>query len=141
MSLADLIEETDRFVLRMSDTKVTRCSIDYALTLVLGAGDTAVYVTIEQPFWFLPEGGGSETGFVPETAPEALGPVLSVLHRSVEEIIAHRNGLLEVRVRGGGALRVPASDEFEAWNVVGPDGMRFVAMPGGDLAVWKPSGT
>lgn len=138
MSPADLIETADRFVLRIAGQEITRCSIDYALTLVLGSGDGAVYVTIEQPFWFRAEDGGDEARFVPEREPEALGPVLSVLHRSVEEVVAHRNGLLEVLLQGGGGLRAPATEEFEAWNVVGPDGMRFVALPGGDLAVWKP---
>lgn len=140
MSAADIVETSDRFVLRMTDQEVTRCSVDYAFTLVVGSGDGALYVTIEQPFWFRAENGGREARFVPEGEPEALGPVLSVLHRAVEEVVAHRNGLLEVLLRGGGALRAPASEEFEAWNVVGPGGMRFVALPGGNLAVWRPGG-
>jgi hypothetical protein len=138
MSVVDFIETDESFVLRIADQVITRCSIDYALTLVLGSGATAVYVTVEQPFWFRSADGGSEAKFVPEREPEAMGPGLSVMHRSVMEIVAHRDGVLEVVLQGGAALRVPPSTEFEAWNIVGPDDMRLVARPGGDLAVWKP---
>jgi Family of unknown function (DUF6188) len=34
--------------------------------------------------------------------------------------------------------RVPAAEDFEAWELVGPDGLRTVSLPGGDLAVWQP---
>jgi Family of unknown function (DUF6188) len=43
-----------------------------------------------------------------------------------------------VRFVGGNELRVPSSDDYEAWTLVGPDGLRLVSMPGGELAIWKP---
>lgn len=140
MSYIDLIETTESFVVRIANQEVTRCSVDYAVTLVVGSGAGAFYVTIEQPFWFRAHDAGSEAWFIPEREPEKLGPVLSLLHRPVEQIVARRDGELELWLGGRAVLSAPATEEFEAWNIVGPDGMRFVAMPGGDLAVWKPHG-
>lgn len=138
MTQPELTETADRFVVTVADSTVTRCTVDYALTLVVGESEAHLYVTVEQPFWFRPSENEDEVRLAPEQEPEALGPVLSVLHRSIEEIVAHKDGLLEVRFAGGGALRAPATTDFEAWNVVGPHGLRLVAMPGGEVAVWKP---
>ncbi|MGH9077073.1 MAG: DUF6188 family protein [Acidimicrobiales bacterium] len=140
MTSVELTETPDRFVLRLADQEVTRCSVDFALTLVVGAAGNSLYLTMEQPFWFRPDEHSEEERFAPETEPERLGPVLLLLHRSVDEIVAQKDGLLVLRFAPSGAMTVPPSEEFEAWNIVGPDGLRIVAMPGGQLAVWKPRG-
>ncbi|WP_371794227.1 DUF6188 family protein [Streptomyces sp. NBC_01718] len=38
-------------------------------------------------------------------------------------------------LHGGLRLDCRAEPSFEAWQMVGPGGWRFVSMPGGDLAV------
>ncbi|MER6160762.1 DUF6188 family protein [Streptomyces sp. NPDC001868] len=37
-------------------------------------------------------------------------------------------------------LNCSSDPSFEAWQVTGPAGWRFVSLPGGDLAVWTRSG-
>lgn len=37
---------------------------------------------------------------------------------------------------GATSLRCAADQQYEAWNVTGPDGVLVVAMPGGELAIW-----
>lgn len=33
-------------------------------------------------------------------------------------------------------LEVPASADHESWNIAGPDHIRLVSMPGGEVATW-----
>ncbi len=54
----------------------------------------------------------------------------------VDEILAFKDGSLEIRFAGSAELRVPPHADFEAWNVVGPNHLRLVALPGRELAVW-----
>ncbi|WP_404963105.1 DUF6188 family protein [Streptomyces sp. 147326] len=35
-------------------------------------------------------------------------------------------------------MTCPPDASFEAWQITGPRGWRFVSLPGGDLAVWSP---
>jgi len=37
----------------------------------------------------------------------------------------------------GSRVRVSASDDYEAWELAGPSGLRMVSTPGGDLTVWQ----
>jgi hypothetical protein len=75
---------------------------------------------------------------VPGGPPTELGSALIVLRATVTRAAAYKDGHLAIVFGHGVWIRVPVSQTFEAWNVVGPGGLRVVSLPGGDLAVWKP---
>ena len=59
---------------------------------------------------------------------------------AMQEVVnadAFKDGHLEVVFSRGTTLRVPTDESFEAWEFVGPDGLRTVSLPGGDLGVWR----
>lgn len=51
---------------------------------------------------------------------------------------AFKDGHLEISFTEGGHLAVPADEGFEAWEFVGPQGVRALCLPGGELALWSP---
>jgi hypothetical protein len=137
MSSGDLVEAADHWILPLQSRQVTQCRVDFALTFLLGDSDDPSYLTVEQPFR-LRLLGKPEVVLVPDGPGEALGPALAVLRSSVARAIAFKNGDLEIEFDEGIGFFVPASAKFEAWNLVGPAGMRIVSLPGGELAVWGP---
>ncbi len=139
MSVSELLDAGDHWVLPLDGREVTQCCVDYAVTLVFSAEpDVTFHVALEEPFWLTTGGDGGEEMFDPEGPPAALGPALGVLRQSVERAVAYKDGRLEVAFADGTQLRVRAGEKFEAWNLVGPAGLRLVSLPGGDLAVWQP---
>ena len=53
---------------------------------------------------------------------------------------ASPDGSRELTFADGRCLRVPArDDQYEAWNMTGPRGLRIVSMGGGELVVWSPT--
>ncbi|MEU8242044.1 DUF6188 family protein [Actinoplanes missouriensis] len=47
-------------------------------------------------------------------------------------------GGLRIDFAGEVRLVVLADDDFEAWTLAGPDGLKVVSGPGGELSVWSP---
>lgn len=92
---------------------------------------------IEQPF-VVTNSDGTETLVVPEGDPERLSSAVQLARREVAPAEAFKDGHLEVSFSDGTTLGVPADEGFEAWEFVGPDGLRTVSLPGGDLTVWQP---
>ncbi|WP_446751049.1 DUF6188 family protein [Streptomyces sp. CLV115] len=45
-------------------------------------------------------------------------------------------GTLRMVFGGDTHLTCPADAAFEAWQITGPGGRRFLSLPGGDLGVW-----
>jgi hypothetical protein len=138
MSMSGLVEAGDHWDLPLNGREVTQFQIDYAVTLVLGDSSGSFYVTIEQPFSMRLSRGAEEVVIVPEAAPAAMGRALALLRETVQRAVAYKDGRLELDFTGGARVLVPVADKFEAWNIVGPDGLRLVSLPGGELAVWKP---
>jgi len=52
--------------------------------------------------------------------------------------LAYKDGRLKLELSGGNRLHIFAGQEFEPWTLVGPDGLRVVSVPGGELAIWGP---
>ncbi|MFB7446116.1 MULTISPECIES: DUF6188 family protein [Streptomyces] len=53
--------------------------------------------------------------------------------------VAFKSGTLRLVFDTGHHLTCSSDPSFEAWQVTGPAGWRFVSLPGGDLAVWTRS--
>lgn len=131
-----LVEAEDRWLLPLSGCSVDRLCIDFAVTLLFSGG---LELRIEQPF-VVEHSDGSEILLVPDGDPDRLAPVMTLARRSVAEAEAFKDGRLRIVFADGAVLGVPADEGFEAWELVGPAGLRTVSLPGGELAVWRPEG-
>ena len=132
-----LLEADDLWVLPLAGRLVTQCRFDYAFTIIVGERENSFEIRIEEPFEFR-VGGGQRVTLDPEAEPGAMGPALTVLHQTIDRAVAYKDGRLGVEFAGGGELRVPLGQRFEAWTLVGPTGLRIVSLPGGELAIWSP---
>jgi RimJ/RimL family protein N-acetyltransferase len=115
---------------------VTQCRVDYAVDFVLADADAAFLVRIEQPF-VLTDADGRERLIDPERRPPETAPVLALLDRPVLRVAAFADGRLELGFAGAARVEVAAGTDHESWQLSGPDGLRLVSMPGGELAVWS----
>jgi hypothetical protein len=129
-----LVEADDRWLLPLAGRQVERLCVDFAVTLMFSGG---VELRIEQPF-VVTSADGTESLVVPQGEPERAAPAVQLARREVERAEAFKDGHLELSFSDGTTLKVPADEGFEAWELVGPDGLRTVSLPGGDLAVWQP---
>ncbi len=136
MSALALVEADDRWLLPLAGRSVERVCIDFAVTLVITGG---LELRIEQPF-VIEGADGSEALLVPEGDPDRLAAAVTLARREVATAEAFKDGHLEIGFADGAHLEVPADEGFEAWELVGPGGLRTVSLPGGDLAVWRAEG-
>lgn len=136
VSAVELVESDDRWDVPLEGT-LEQVRADYAFTLVVDGERGAFEIAIEQPFELERPGDASTELRWPDD-PSALAPALALLHGGVEAAVAFKDGRLELRFAGGARLRVAAGEDFEPWTLVGPDGLRLVSVPGGELAVWSP---
>ncbi len=127
----------DRWVLELGDAVVTECSVGHEVALQVHG--PAGYVTITFGSAFAIHTDGAEVLLDPETdRPRDLAPVLDLLHAPVNRVEALVDGRLVVRLGCDRSVRAHPHARYEAWGVTGPDGLRLVCMPGGEVAVWSP---
>lgn len=130
-----LTEAEDRWLLPLTGQKVGRLCVDFAVTLVF-TGD--LELRIEQPF-VITGRDGSEALVIPEGDSDRLAPIVQLARCEVVRADAFKDGHLELLFSNGTGVEVPPDEGFEAWALVDPDGMRMVSLPGGSLAIWRPS--
>jgi len=70
-----------------------------------------------------------------------IGGALRLFDAVVVDAKAFKNGRLEMTFSNGIIVFVDPDTRFEPWEAVGngEDGMRIIAMPGGELVVWSGS--
>jgi hypothetical protein len=95
-----------------------------------------VTLRIEQPFVYR-TAEGVEHLSVPEGDPVRLAPALAVCRQVARQGFAFKDGHLELGFADGSRVSVPTAEDLEPWELVGPDGLRVVSVPGGDLAIWR----
>jgi hypothetical protein len=135
--VGELVEAADRWLVPMAGLTVTQCRLDYAFSVVVADEPAGSFeVRIEQPFTVASR--GDELTIDPEGDPVQMAPALRVLRQEVEQAIAFKDGRLELTFGDGVLLRVPVGEDYEAWKIVGPAGLRIVSLPGGELAIWSP---
>lgn len=139
MSGVALREEPDRWTLRWVDAVVTQCRFDHAVTLIIDTSPGYSELRIEQPMELVLPARPDGALRVPMhgTAVE-MAPALELLQQVPTSLDASKDGRLVVHFAGGGLLSVEADDDYEPWTLTGPEGLRLVSLPGGDLAVWTP---
>jgi hypothetical protein len=134
-----LVEEVSGWRLPLEGCPVRQCCVDWAVTLRIEHPTGTFDLRIEQPFLFLRQ-GEDETLLRPEEDPAGLAPVLACTRTTIREAHAFHDGSLVVYFADDSGLTVPGSMEFESWTLAGPAGLQVVSVPGGKLAIWKPTG-
>lgn len=67
-----------------------------------------------------------------------IGPALRLFGAEIVDAKAFKNGHLEITFTTGAIISVEPNPQFESWEAVAnsTNGMRIVAAPGGEVAVW-----
>lgn len=69
-----------------------------------------------------------------------LAPALEVFGASIDRAVVYEYGKLRIDFSNGMLILVGPDEEYEAWNVSGPQGFLVVAVPGGGIATWHSEG-
>lgn len=129
-------ELADRWILPVAGGTVTQWCINHVFTIVLlHEGGAEATILISAVFDFQTADGSWRLN--PEGNAAGLAPVLALLGLTVEHAEAFKDGTLEVAFGDGSHLRVPPDTAFEAWEFAGNHGAKAVALPGGDIAIWR----
>ncbi|WP_245726858.1 DUF6188 family protein [Streptomyces longwoodensis] len=133
---AEPVEHENRWILNLRGWGVTGITVDYRLTLAL---DDGWEVVLEAAAWLSSGPAHTDPGLLllPET--QDVAAALPLFGTKVVSTIAFKSGKLRMVFEVGAHLTCPADAEFEAWQITGPGGWRFVSLPGGDLGVWSAS--
>jgi len=108
--------------------------VDHRLTLRFSGREV---VTIETDF-FLLRHGDPEQRFDPDGDKKTLGEFLDLFGRTVTSVLIV-DGELQIKFDNHLLLRVPPSDDYEAWSYSGAEKppTKIISMPGGELAIWS----
>ncbi|MFF1401251.1 DUF6188 family protein [Streptomyces sp. NPDC058287] len=138
MNESAIEEHEDRWILGLRGLAVTQISVDFQLTLLLGSEASVI---LECPFRLGPGSASNENLQVMlDPGRQDVAAALALFGAKVLSAVAFKTGSLRLVFDSGLHLNCRADPSFEAWQVVGPGGWRFVSMPGRELAVW-PAGT
>lgn len=133
--MANSVEGLERFDkgwrLPVEGLAVTQVRLDHAVTLLL----EDFHFRIEGAFFIL-EGSGLQHRVDPEGDPEQLLPVLKLFQKESVSGSANDDGGLEINFRDGTRVFVPASQQFEPWELAGPERLIVVSAPGGEISIW-----
>lgn len=132
MTRSDVVELDDHWRLPLAGLAVSQLRVDHQLCLRLGED---AWISVEADAALEEEGGGPATPLAPEQ--QAVAAALGLFGMTVIDVTAFKDGRLVVEFDKGARLTVAADPHFEAWNITGPDNLRVVCMPGGDLAIWQ----
>ena len=133
MSQYHLRSENGELVLPLEGLSIARCVIDHAFSLEASREHDIVVLRIECPFTV------SKTGMqyvLEPNEPANLGPATALVHASVRTARASAEGRLSIVFDDGRELTVEPSDDFEAWELTGPNGVKAVCRPGGGVSTW-----
>ena len=134
MQKARLIKENGNWVIPIAGGRIERCIVDYGISYEVETSDGTATLRIEGEFHL--ESHNEQYSLSPET-PLCLGPALALLHSSIQTASAQSDGKLVLRLEDGRSLSINADEEYEAWQLKGPNKLMLVCMPGGNIAVWQ----
>jgi hypothetical protein len=136
MSEVTMRELADRWVLPIAGQTVTQCCVDDAFSLELSvAGRPEATIRISGPLELADESGALR--LCPGSDGLELAPALTLLGLAIDHAAALKDGTLDVVFSGGTRLRVPPDPAYEAWEFIGSRGSRAIALPGGEVAIWR----
>jgi Family of unknown function (DUF6188) len=109
-------------------------STDFGYTVAVQFGG-GYEVRVEVPFTLQIDGIDREI----EPGRDADAPAVAQLSGQVVSLArADDSGSLRIDFVGGAKLLAMPDSNFEAWTVAGPNGLKVVCGPGGELSVWSP---
>jgi hypothetical protein len=74
---------------------------------------------------------------VPVITPEGVALLMPLLNGELTDARIDERGTLALTI-GEVTVRAVADGDYESWYINGPDDIRVVCLPGGDLAIWGP---
>ncbi|MET7983481.1 DUF6188 family protein [Streptomyces sp. NPDC005281] len=130
------VEHEDRWILNLRGLSVTRISVDFRLVLTLGSHWE---VALEAPVDLSHGTAHANPSVLLNPESQDVAAALALFGAKVLSAIAFKSGTLRLVLDTGHHLTCSSDPSFEAWQVTGPGGWRFVSLPGGDLAFWSGS--
>ena len=137
MTGMELTPQSDSWLLPLAGQQITRCCVDNEAVRVLCRN--MIEISIGEPFTLVTTDGHRRT-LDPGGDAMDLAPVLQIMRQVIREGTAFTDGRLELDFSDGSCIKVPPGRDFEAWTLAGPggpDGLKVVSIPGGDLAIWS----
>jgi Family of unknown function (DUF6188) len=128
-------EINGRWQLPLGSCAVTQCCVDYGVTLRLDQPAGHFELRIEQALDFV-AADGAASSLDPEEDPTGLAPLLACTRTTATAKTAFQDGRLEMSFADGSRISVSASDDYEAWELAGPSGLRMVSTPGRHVTIW-----
>lgn len=125
--------EDGELTLPLEGLSVARCVIDHAFSLEAFCGDGVVTLRIEGPFT-INEKGESHT--LDPNEPASLGPAVALVRSLIRRARTSAEGRLLIAFEGGRDVAVGPNDDFEAWELSAPKGVRAVCRAGGGVSTW-----
>jgi hypothetical protein len=113
-----------------------QCTIDFAFSLHLVKDRDDLQIRIEAPFVCVID--GINHTFDSTRHPEALGPALALLHRTVQAASLEEDGRLRMEFANGAQVILPSDGEFESWQLSTESGWLIVAGPEGRVSIFSP---
>ncbi|MET9519992.1 DUF6188 family protein [Streptomyces sp. NPDC002994] len=117
------IEHEDRWVLNLRGLSVARISIDFRLTLALDAGWEVV---LEAPARLSAGSLHTSPGLPLTPESQDVAAALPLFGANALSAVAFKSGVLRMVFDSGTHLTCSADTSFEAWQITGPRGWRFV---------------
>jgi len=68
---------------------------------------------------------------------ESVTRLVRMLHVELKELYVNDDSILQVDFENRDGFRVFPVDEFESWELVTSENLRWVCMPGGEVAIWS----
>jgi hypothetical protein len=137
MTGMELTPQGDSWRLPVAEQQITRFCVDNEAVRVLCRN--MIEISISEPFTLVTNDGRRYT-LDPGGDAMDLAPALQIVRLVIREGAAFNDGRLELDLSDGSRIKVPPSRDFEAWTLTGPggpDGLKVVSIPGGDLAIWS----
>jgi len=125
--------ENGELSLPLEGLGVARCVIDHAFSLEAFRSDGVVALRIEGPFTLTANKSGHR---LDPSAPGELGPAIGLVRKVVRRARASSEGRLSIVFEDGSELAVEPSEDFEAWEVSAPQGVKAVCRAGGGVSTW-----
>jgi hypothetical protein len=137
MTGMELTPQGDSWLLPVAGEQITRFCVDNEAVRVLCRN--MIEISIGEPFTLVTNDGRRYT-LDPGGDAMDLAPLLQIVRLVIREGVAFNDGRLELDLSDGSCIKVPPGRDFEAWTLAGPggpDGLKVVSIPGGDLVIWS----
>lgn len=118
----------------LSQQRISKITPGWPLTIHTDAGWV---ITVECKILYA-AGSGTTQVFIGDELATAEMLALALTGRAIHSVAITATEGLTMILTPYAEVTLPPDEDFEAWNVAGPEGERVVSMPGGELAYWNP---